>query len=100
MERTTIRLDEHLLLQVKAHAVAQRKSFTAVVTEALRAHLATQQERPVRRRIRLPVSKQKGGYAPGIKNWDDVKRVLEEEEIENFRRIAREDAAYRRKRAD
>ncbi len=98
MQRTTIRLDEHLLIRVKEYAVSHRKSFTTVVTEALRAHLATGQQKPLPRRgrIRLPVSKQKGGYAPGIKTWDDVKRVLEEEEIENFQRITREDAARRR----
>ena len=94
MQRTTIRLDEHLLIQVKAYAVAHRKSFTTVVTEALHAHLSSQAQNAGARRprVRLPVSKQKGGFAPGIESWDDVKRVLEEEEIENFRRVARENA--------
>ena len=98
MQRTTIRLEEHLLVQVKEYAVAQRKSFTTVVTEALHAHLASRgQNTGARRaRVRLPVSKQKGGFAPGIETWDDVKRVLEDEEIENFKRVAREDAARRR----
>ena len=94
MERTTIRLDEHLLIRVKEFAVSQRKSFTAVVTDALRAHLASDQQSGLARRgrVRLPVSKKKGGFAPGIKTWDDVKRVLEAEEIENFKRVMREDA--------
>ena len=98
MERTTIRLEEHLLIRVKELAVSQRKSFTAVVTDALRAHLASgQQSTSARRaRVRLPVSKQKGGFAPGIKTWEDVKRVLEEEEIEKFKRVMREDATRRR----
>jgi Arc/MetJ family transcription regulator len=97
MERTTIRLDEHLLIEVKAYAVSQRKSFTAVVTEALRAHLAADKQKPAaRRRVRLPVSKQKGGFAPGIESWADVKRVLEEEEIANFKRVMQQDAASRR----
>lgn len=98
MHRTTIRLDEHLLVQVKEYAISHRKSFTAVVEEALRAHLATpaQASAAQRRRVRLPVSKQKGGFAPGIKTWADVKRVLEEEEIEHFLRVMRDDAAARR----
>ena len=98
MQRTTIRLDEHLLIQVKEYAVTQRKSFTTVVTEALHAHLAFQAQNAGSRRarVRLPVSKQKGGFAPGIEAWDDVKRVLEEQEIETFRRVAAEDAARRR----
>lgn len=98
MQRTTIRLEEHLLVRVKEFAVSQRKSFTAVVTEALRAHLTADQQTtgPARRRLRLPVSKQKGGFAPGIETWTDVKRVLEEQEIEKFQRVTREDAAGRR----
>lgn len=95
MHRTTIRLNEHLLIQVKEFAVQNRKSFTAVVEEALRAHLAApaQGAAAQRRRIRLPTSKQKGGFAPGIKTWADVKRVLQEEEIEHFKRVMRDDAA-------
>ncbi len=98
MHRTTIRMDEHLLVRVKEYAVAQQKSFTAVVEEALRALLAPAVGTSARRRprLRLPVSKQKGGFAPGIKNWADVKRVLEEEETEKFKRVMREDAAHRR----
>ena len=94
MERTTIRLDEHLLIRVKEFAVTQRKSFTAVVTDALQAHLASDQQSAStqRGRLRLPTSKQKGGFAPGINTWDDVKRVLEEEEIENLKRVMHEDA--------
>jgi Arc/MetJ family transcription regulator len=98
MQRTTIRLDEHLLVRVKEFAVRQRKSFTAVVTDALRAHVQGDQQNPTRRhrRVRLPVSNQKGGFAPGIQTWDDVKRVLEQEEIEKFQRVMQEDAARRR----
>jgi hypothetical protein len=97
MHRTTIRLDERLLVQVKAYAVERRTSLTAVIEEALRVHLAhaATAAKP-RQRLRLPVSKQRGGFAPGIETWDDVKRVLAGEEIEKFQRIAQEDAARRR----
>ena len=97
MHRTTIRLDEHLLVEVKAYAVQRRTSLTAVIEEALRVHLSqsTDQREP-KRRVKLPISKTGGGFAPGIKDWDHVKRVLEEEEIENFQRVEREDAARRR----
>ncbi len=94
-QRTTIRLDEHLLIQVKEYAVSHGKTFTAVVEEALRDHLTppTLARTAKKQRVRLPVSKSKGGFAPGIKTWDDAKRVLEREEVENFRRILRDDAA-------
>ena len=97
MQRTTIRLDEHLLIRVKEYAITHGKTFTAVVEEALRAQLEPRQAVPRRAAaVRLPVSKQKGGLQPGIETWDDIKRVLEEEEIENFKRVMREDAAARR----
>lgn len=97
MHRTTIRLDEHLLVQVKAYAVERRTSLTAVIEEALRVHLAdATAAAQQKRRVRLPVSKQKGGFALGIESWEDVKRVLEEQEIEKFQRVTREDAARRR----
>ena len=98
MQRTTIRLDEHLLIRVKEYAISRGKTFTAVVEEALRAQLAPERTnaRGNNARLRLPVSKEKGGFVPGIKTWEDVKRVLDEEEIENFKRVMREDAASRR----
>jgi hypothetical protein len=98
MQRTTIRLDEHLMIRVKEYAVQRRKSVTAVIEEALRVHIAVRESATPRKkpRVRLPVSRSKGGFAPGIDTWADVKRVREMEEIENFRRITREDAARRR----
>jgi hypothetical protein len=97
MHRTTIRLDEHLLVQVKAHAVERRVSLTAVIEEALRTHLARSSSatNPRRRRVKFPSFKG-AGYAPGNKTWDDVRRVIEEEDIENHKRVTREDAARRR----
>ena len=98
MHRTTIRLNEHLLIEVKEYAVRRQLSLTAVIEEALRSHLARASAFPVSkaaRRVKLPTFKG-SGYQPGIETWDDVKRVLEEEEIENFKRVMREDAASRR----
>ena len=38
--RTTVRLDEHLLQQVKQHALASGTTLTAVLEQALRESLA------------------------------------------------------------
>ena len=97
MHRTTLRLDEHLLVEVKAYAARRRLSITAVIEEALRGHLlrTTRTPRSKPRRVKLPTFKG-SGYQPGIKTWEDVKRVLEDEEIEKFQRLMREDAASRR----
>jgi hypothetical protein len=93
MHRTTVRLDEHLLVEVKSFAVGRRMSITAVIEEALRSHLARAKTaaRP-RSRAKFPTFKG-SGYAPGIENWEDVKRVLDEQDIEHFKRITRDDAA-------
>ena len=94
MHRTTIRLDEHLLVEVKEYAVRRRLSLTAVIEEALRTHLArTAAATPARRRgAKFPTFKG-SGYQPGIETWGDVKRAVEEQEIEKFKRIMRDDAA-------
>ena len=94
MHRTTIRLNEHLLIEVKEYAVRRQLSLTAVVEEALRSHLARSAgaSGPKKRRVKFPTFKG-SGYQPGIETWDDVKRVLEEQEIEKFKRVMRDDAA-------
>jgi hypothetical protein len=97
MHRTTIRLNEHLLVEVKEYAVRRRLSLTAVIEEALRTHLARSGPAASagKRRVKFPTFKG-NGYQPGIETWDDVKRVIEEEDIEKFKRVMREDAARRR----
>ena len=97
MHRTTIRLNEHLLIEVKEYAVRRRLSLTAVIEEALRTHLARAATVPPgkKRRVKFPTYKG-DGYQPGIESWDGVKRVLEEQEIGKFQRTMRDDAARRR----
>lgn len=64
--RTTIRLSEALLRQVKRKALEQHKTFTAVVEDALAAWV---QGGPIEtnrnRRIKIPKSGQ-GGLLPGV----------------------------------
>lgn len=64
--RTTIRLNETLMRQVKRKALEQHKTFTAVVEDALAAWV---QGGPIRdgrkRRVKLPKSG-KGGLLPGV----------------------------------
>jgi ribbon-helix-helix CopG family protein len=64
--RTTIRLNEALLRQVKRKALAQHKTFTAVVEDALAAWV---QGGPIEsnrnRKVSFPKSG-KGGLLPGV----------------------------------
>jgi hypothetical protein len=80
MQRTTIRLEEHLFVQAKEYASRNRQSLTAVIEDALRALLARSHRGgkapAAERRFRLPVSKEKGGLLPGI-NVDSNRELLD-----------------------
>ncbi len=66
MQRTTIRLDEHLLALAKEYAARERRSLTSVVEDALRAMLSKRPTRgAARRRIQIPTYG-KGGTLPGV----------------------------------
>ncbi|MBI4483667.1 MAG: type II toxin-antitoxin system VapB family antitoxin [Acidobacteria bacterium] len=51
--RTTVRLNDQLLAEVRQVAVRTRRTLTAVIEDALREMLARQQRQPRRSRIRL-----------------------------------------------
>jgi len=63
--RTTIRLDEHLLRQVKDYAVKTGCTMTAVIEDALRAFLEKRRAPPRKRRIKLATFKGRG-LQPGV----------------------------------
>ncbi len=94
MHRTTVRLNEHLLVEVKSYAVRRRLSLTAVIEEALRTHLARDSALPPakKRRVKFPTFKGRG-YQPGIETWQDLKRVADEQQLTQFKRVMRQDAA-------
>ncbi len=74
--RTTVRLDEGLLRQVKAEAAKRGETVTALIERGLRLILSGSHRPPVRRGIKLPVSRAKGGTRPGI-DLNDTSAVLE-----------------------
>lgn len=80
MHRTTIRLDENLLVEAKEYASRHRRTLTSVIEDALRALMAHSRRAPVGSvptgRLRLPVSKQKGGLMPGV-NLDSNSELLD-----------------------
>ena len=74
--RTTVRLDEPLLREVKSEAARLGMSLTAVIEEALRERLArtaSAAERPSR--VRLPTFRGQG-LAPGV-DLDDSAALLD-----------------------
>lgn len=63
--RTTIRLDDDLLLQAKSYAARQHRTLTSLVEQGLR-QLLREASIPTRERSRLPVSTKTGGLMPGV----------------------------------
>ncbi len=74
--RTTIRLDDQLLAQAKKEAARQGKSLTALIDESLRQSLAKSRRPHQKKKVRIPVSKAKGGTLPGV-DLNDSAALLE-----------------------
>jgi hypothetical protein len=64
--RTTVRLDDGLLEQAKAEARQKQKTLTSLIEEGLRLVLANGGTPPRRKKIVLPVSRERGGVLPGV----------------------------------
>jgi len=73
--RTTIRLDEHLLRQVKDHAVKTGRTMTAVIEDALRAFLGKKRAPTRKRRVKLTTFKGRG-LQPGV-DLDSTAELLD-----------------------
>jgi hypothetical protein len=74
--RTTVRLDEGLLREVKAEASRQGQTVTALIERGLRLVMADGRGRKRRAHIVLPVSKATGGTLPGV-DLDDTSALLD-----------------------
>jgi len=70
--RTTVRLDEHLLRQVKRAAHERGETMTSLIEQGLRLVLTRPRANHRRKRVRLPVSREGGGAAPGVDLNDSV----------------------------
>ena len=64
--RTTIRLDDNFLRQVKREAQRRGETITSMIEQGLRLVLASSQPRQPRKRVKIPVSREGGGVAPGV----------------------------------
>lgn len=73
--RTTIRLDDQLLEAAKQYALAQGKTFTAVVEDALREKLMNRPTAKKRQRVKLKTVNG-NGVNPGI-DLDDSASLLD-----------------------
>jgi hypothetical protein len=73
--RTTVRLDEHLLAEVKKYAAESGRTLTSVLEDALRDTLARRSAQPKRKPVRLKTFKG-DGVRPGV-DLDDSAALLE-----------------------
>jgi len=73
--RTTIRLDDQLLAEVKQLAARTGRTLTAVIEDALRQMLARGKTTGKRSRLKLPTFRG-GGLQPGV-DLDDSAALLE-----------------------
>lgn len=73
--RTTVRLDENLMSEVKRLAAEQRTTLTAVLEGALREMLARRKQQQCRPRVSLPTFTGRG-LQPGV-NLDDSTALLD-----------------------
>jgi len=74
--RTTVRLNDSLLRQVKAEAARRGETVTALVERGLRLVLSATDRPAKRTRVKLPVSKATGGTRPGV-DLDDSAGLLD-----------------------
>ena len=63
--RTTIRLPDDLLRRARRKAANEGRTLTSLIEEGLKSVLADPKPAK-RRRVRLPISRAKGGTLPGV----------------------------------
>lgn len=73
--RTTIRLDDQLLVEAKQIAAQTGRTLTALIEDALREALARRRQQHRRKRVQLPTFAGRG-LAPGV-DLDDSAALLD-----------------------
>jgi hypothetical protein len=74
--RTTLNLDDELLVGAKEFAARNRTTLTAVIEDALRDKLRGTNDRESLPPVELPVSRMPGGARPGV-DLDDTAALLD-----------------------
>lgn len=74
--RTTLNLDDELLVGAKEFAARNRTTLTAVIEDALRDKLSGTDDGERLPPVELPVSRMPGGVRPGV-DLDDTAALLD-----------------------
>jgi hypothetical protein len=83
-ERTTVRLPDELLRRAKRKAAAEGRTLTSLIEDGLRL-VISEERKPAKRKIVLPLSSAKGGPWPGI----DISNSAQLQEIEDLEYVER-----------
>ena len=86
--RTTVRIDDELLAELKALAARQHRTLNSVMEEAFRRMITAAHEQEQRPRVELPTW---GGQGPHL-SPQQIKEILAQEDIEHFLEVAADDA--------
>lgn len=80
--QTTLRFDEALMRQIKKEAAHQGVSLTRYIESALREQLRRSRQPRQRgpEKIRLPISRAKGGLATGVRDLKQAVAIANEDE--------------------
>ena len=78
--QTTLRFDEDLMRRIKAEAAQHGMSLTRYIEVALRERLRRRRKsgREGLRKIKLPVSRARGGLAPGIRDLEEARQITDD----------------------
>ena len=74
--RTTVRLRDSLLQQVKREAARREQTLTALIEQGLQLVLAQSNAAPKRKKVILPVCRADGGILPGVE-LNDTSSLLD-----------------------
>jgi hypothetical protein len=83
-ERTTVRLPDELMTRAKKKAAAEGRTLTSLIEDGLRRVLA---EKPSTSVTMPPISKARGGFAPGVASLRDVEELEDSEYVERLRTL-------------
>jgi hypothetical protein len=92
--RTTVRIDDELLAELKALAARQHRTLNSVMEEAFRRMITAANEQEQRPRTKLVTSGRPGD--PHL-TWEEIKDIIDQEDTEHFLEVTA-DAARRHQR--
>ena len=85
IKRTTVRLPAELLKKAQRKAAAEGRTLTGLMEEGLR-YVVSEKPDKKPKGPPIPISKETGGFLPGIKSIKDIEELQDLEYIEKLKR--------------